>query len=98
VDTAGVSPIPTNTQGAFVRNVMKVFAAAYQRNLQTDSNGGISLDGLGCSDDELLACDSTLMANIEIYTESPDAEVKERTFSSLQLLLKVLSRVLRPSH
>jgi AP-3 complex subunit delta-1 len=88
-DTAGVSPIPSNTQWVFVQNAMKVFAAACQRNIQANGNNNISLDGLGCSDDELLACVSTLMANLEIYMESPDAEVKERAFTSYQLLLSL---------
>lgn len=89
MDTAGMSPIPCSTQAVFVQNAMKVFAAACQRNLQLYGNNGISIDGISCSDEELVACVETLLSNLEIYMESPDAEVKERAFTSYQLLLSI---------
>jgi AP-3 complex subunit delta-1 len=72
---------------------MKVFAAACERNRRTNQEVGdvITLDddGLVCTDDELLACAITLMRNLVVYSESPDVEVKERAFTSRQLLLAV---------
>ena len=88
-DAAGVNPLAMTTQAVFVQNAMKVFAAACQRNQQTHDNHGISIDGLVCSDEELNACATTLMKNLVIYSESPDVEVKERAFTSYQLLVSI---------
>jgi AP-3 complex subunit delta-1 len=94
LDAAGIDPLPASTQAVFVQNAMKVFAAACERNRRThrEVGDGIPTDndvGLACSDDELLACAITLMGNLVVYSESPDVEVKERAFTSRQLLLAV---------
>ena len=47
------------------------------------------VDGIHCSNEELVACVDTLLQNLEIYMESPDVEVKERSFTSYQLLLSI---------
>ncbi|KAL3788883.1 hypothetical protein HJC23_002637 [Cyclotella cryptica] len=89
MDTAGITLIVCNTQAVFVQNSMKVFAAACQRNLQNFGNHGMSIDGIECSDNELAACVDTLVKHLEVYMESPDVEVKERSFTFHQLLLSV---------
>eukprot|EP01082_Thalassiosira_pseudonana_P015115 g13563.t1 g13563 contig82:15103-18358(+) len=81
-DAAGINPLPCTTQAVFVQNAMKVFAAACQRNMQTHGNHGISLDGAECSEEELHACVGTLLKNLDVYAESPDVEVKERSFTA----------------
>mmetsp|Transcript_13321 Transcript_13321/g.28903 ORF Transcript_13321/g.28903 Transcript_13321/m.28903 type:complete len:1049 (+) Transcript_13321:206-3352(+) len=88
-DAAGVNPLSMTTQAVFVQNAMKLFAAACERNQQTQNNHGISLDQLECTDEELYACADTLMTNLVIYSESPDVEVKERAFTAYQLLLSI---------
>ncbi|KAL7541758.1 hypothetical protein ACHAXR_011196 [Thalassiosira sp. AJA248-18] len=88
-DAAGVNPLSMTTQAVFVQNAMKVFAAACQRNQQTHDNHGLTLDKLECSDEELNSCAGTLMKNLVIYSESPGVEVKERAFTSYQLLLSI---------
>ena len=90
-DAAGVNPLPCPTQAVFVQNAMKVFSAACQRNVETQgSNTGMNLDDkLMCSDEELHACVETMMKNLIIYAESTDPEVKERAFTSYQLLLSI---------
>jgi len=75
-DAAGVNPLPATTQAVFVQNAMKVFAAA------TSSTST-------CADEELNACAVTLLTNLVIYSESPDVEVRERAFTSQQLLLSI---------
>ena len=89
-DTAGVNPLSVTTQAVFVQNAMKVFAAACERNQQThDSSVGINMDNLKCSDEELYECARTLMKHLVVYSESPDVEVKERAFTSYQLLKSI---------
>jgi len=88
-DAAGVNPLPCPTQAVFVQNAMKVFSAACQRNVETQNSHGMSLEKLVCSDEELRACAETLMKNLVIYAESTDPEVKERAFTSYQLLLSI---------
>ena len=90
-DAAGMNPLPCSTEAVFVQNAMKVFSAACQRNVETTQNShGISLEEkLICSDEELHACAETLMKNLVIYAESTDPEVKERAFTSYQLLLSI---------
>jgi AP-3 complex subunit delta-1 len=88
-DAAGMNPLPCSTQAVFVQNAMKVFSAACQRNVETQSNHGINLGKLVCSDEELHACAETLLKNLVIYAESTDPEVKERAFTSYQLLLSI---------
>ena len=88
-DAAGINPLPCTTQAVFVQNAMKIFSAACQHNQQTQGNHGINLDGLECSDEELRACVDTLMKHLVVYMESPDAEVKERSFTAYQLLLSI---------
>jgi len=89
-DAAGMNPLPCPTQAVFVQNAMKVFSAACQRNVETQNSHGMSLEEkLGCSDEELHACAETLMKNLVIYAESTDPEVKERAFTSYQLLLSI---------
>ncbi|KAL3793355.1 LOW QUALITY PROTEIN: hypothetical protein ACHAW5_006339 [Stephanodiscus triporus] len=93
IDAAGINPLPTSTQAVFVQNAMKVFAAACERNRWTNREGNDSVnldnDNLECTDDELYACAGTLMSNLVVYSESPDVEVKERAFTSRQLLLAI---------
>ncbi|KAL7467989.1 hypothetical protein ACHAXS_008218 [Conticribra weissflogii] len=88
-DAAGISPLPFDTQAVFVQNAMKVFAAACHYNYQTNGRQGINANELSCSDSELNACVETLLKNLVIYTESPDVEVKERAFTSYQLLKSI---------
>lgn len=94
-DAAGINPLPMPTQAVFVQNSMKVFAAACERNRRTHLGGGndgdidLDGDGPGCTDVELIACACTLMGNLVVYSESPDVEVKERAFTSRQLLLAI---------
>eukprot|EP00573_Skeletonema_grethae_P013341 CAMPEP_0201710892 /NCGR_PEP_ID=MMETSP0578-20130828/58859_1 /ASSEMBLY_ACC=CAM_ASM_000663 /TAXON_ID=267565 /ORGANISM="Skeletonema grethea, Strain CCMP 1804" /LENGTH=1054 /DNA_ID=CAMNT_0048199929 /DNA_START=13 /DNA_END=3177 /DNA_ORIENTATION=- len=88
-DAAGMNPLPCPTQAVFVQNAMKVFSAACQRNVETQNSHGMSLEKLVCSDEELHACAETLMKNLVIYAESTDPEVKERAFTSYQLLLSI---------
>merc|ERR1719162_1720646 len=69
---------------------MKVFAAACRVNQQTQDNRGMRLEQtLKCSDDELCACVGTLMKHLPIFSESPNVEVRERGFTSHQLLLSI---------
>lgn len=88
-DAAGMNPLPCPTQAVFVQNAMKVFSAACQRNVETQNSHGINLGKLVCSDEELHACAETLLKNLVIYAESTDPEVKERAFTSYQLLLSI---------
>jgi len=88
-DAAGMNPLPCPTQAVFVQNAMKVFSAACQRNVETQNSHGMSVEKLVCSDEELHACVETLMKNLVIYAESTDPEVKERAFTSYQLLLSI---------
>ena len=88
-DAAGINPLPPATQAVFVQNAMKVFAAACDRNQQSQDINGSGLDNLKCSDEELYACADTLMKNLVVYTESVDVEVKERAFTSYQLLISI---------
>ena len=89
-DAAGVIPLPMPTQAVFVQNVMKVFAAACECNARTSGNISINLNSeLQCTDDELCACAGTLMNNLVVYSESVNVEVKERAFTSRQLLLAI---------
>ncbi len=88
-DAAGMNPLPCSTQAVFVQNAMKVFSAACQRNVETQNSHGMGVEKLGCSDEELHACAETLMKNLVIYAESTDPEVKERAFTSYQLLLSI---------
>ena len=73
-DAAGVDPLPNTTLAVFVQNAMKVFAAA------TASS---------CGDDELAACVTVLTTNLAVHSESVDVEVRERAFTSLQLLASI---------
>ncbi|KAL7549328.1 hypothetical protein ACHAWF_012601 [Thalassiosira exigua] len=88
-DAAGINPLANQTQAVFVQNAMKVFAAACSRNKQTNDGHSMGLDGPGCSDDELYACARSLMKHLAVFVESPDVEVKERSFTSLQLLRSI---------
>jgi len=88
-DAAGINPLASSTQAVFVQNAMKVFAAACDRNQQPQDISASGLDNLKCSDEELYACAVTLMKNLVIYTESVDVEVKERAFTSYQLLISI---------
>mmetsp|Transcript_15374 Transcript_15374/g.31474 ORF Transcript_15374/g.31474 Transcript_15374/m.31474 type:complete len:1068 (-) Transcript_15374:127-3330(-) len=85
-DAAGINPLPCDTQAVFVQNAMKVFSAACHHSYQTDGTQGMDANELSCSDAELNACVVTLLKNLVIYMESPDVEVKERAFTSYQLL------------
>lgn len=91
MDIAGTNPIPCSSQAVFIQNAMKVFAAACQRNLASHGNNVAvaGLSGIECHDQELFHCVITIMQNLVIYAESPDAEVKERAFTSQQLLLSI---------
>ena len=86
-DAAGINPLASATQAVFVQNAMKVFAAACDNQQSQDISSG--LDNLKCSDEELYACADTLMRNLVVYTESTDVEVKERAFTSYQLLISI---------
>jgi len=88
-DAAGINPLPPTTQAVFVQNAMKVFAAACDRNQQSQDINGSGLDNLKCTDEELYACADTLMKNLLVYIESVDVEVKERAFTSYQLLISI---------
>jgi len=88
-DAAGINPLASATQAVFVQNAMKVFAAACDQNKQSQDSNGSGLDNLKCTDEELYACADTLMRNLVVYTESVDVEVKERAFSSYQLLISI---------
>ena len=91
MDIAGTNPIPCSSQAVFIQNAMKVFAAACQRNLSSHSSNVAvaTLDGIECPDQELFHCVTTITQNLAIYAESPDVEVKERAFTSQQLLLSI---------
>ena len=73
-DAAGADPLPNTTLAVFVQNAMKVFAAA---------------SASACGDDELAACATVLASNLAVHSESIDVEVRERAFTSLQLLASV---------
>lgn len=73
-DAAGVDPLPNTTLAVFVQNAMKVFAAA---------------SASACGDDELAACATVLTSNLAVHSESVDVEVRERAFTSLQLLASI---------
>lgn len=89
-DAAGMNPLSAATQAVFVQNSMKAFAAACHMNQKTQDNCGMTLEQtLKCSDDELCACVGTLMKHLPIFSESPDVEVRERGFTSYQLLLSI---------
>lgn len=88
-DAAGINPLASPTQAVFVQNAMKVFAAACDRNQQSQDTSGTGLDNLKCTDEELYACADTLIRNLVVYTESVDVEVKERAFTSYQLLISI---------
>ncbi len=88
-DATGVNPLLMTTQAVFIQNTMKVFAAACERNNRSQDSNGTKLEKFECTDDELYACVCTLMKNLVIYCESPDVEVKERSFTAFQLLLSI---------
>ena len=88
-DAAGVNPLSMTTQAVYVQNAMKVFAAACERNNRSQASNGTKLNKFECTDDELYACVGTLMKNLVIFCESPDVEVKERSFTAFQLLLSI---------
>ena len=88
-DAAGMNPLSYPTQAVFVQNAMKVFSAACQRNVESQNSLGMGLEKIVCTDDELHACAETLLKNLVIYAESIDPEVKERAFTSYQLLLSI---------
>jgi AP-3 complex subunit delta-1 len=67
-----VQKLPSETQKVYIQAAMKVFAAATADSIVTSA--------------ELKAIVRTIESNVPIYMQSPDAEVAERAFTTLELL------------